>query len=141
MSAGNQDVVEASQQHQDSQSIKGTKTLDDKFPDVDHAATVSVVDEKALPITPDGGEPTEEEKQTLKHVAERLPLSAWLVAIVELSERFTYYGMSGLFQNYVQRPYDGSQGRGALGLGHRGATGLTTFFQFWCYGNSLSCQA
>jgi POT family proton-dependent oligopeptide transporter len=47
--------------------------------------------------------------------------------------------MSGLFQNYVQRPLDGSQGRGALGMGHQGATGLTTFFQFWCYG-SFSTQ-
>ncbi|KAJ5681381.1 uncharacterized protein N7477_001321 [Penicillium maclennaniae] len=84
-------------------------------------------------VTPDGGEPTEDEKRTLRHIAENLPLSAWLVAVVELCERFTYYGMSGLFQNYVLRPLDGSQGRGALGMGHQGATGLTTFFQFWCY--------
>ncbi|KAI2085171.1 peptide transporter ptr2 [Ophidiomyces ophidiicola] len=83
--------------------------------------------------TADGDEPTEEEKRTLKHVAESLPISAWLVAVVELSERFTYYGMQGLFQNYVQRPLDGTLGRGALGLGHQAATGLTTFFQFWCY--------
>ena len=41
--------------------------------------------------------------------------------------------MSGLFQNYANLPLDGSQGRGALGLGHQGATGLTTFNQFWCY--------
>lgn len=61
-------------------------------------------------------------------------MSAWLVAIVELCERFTYYGMQGLFQNYIELPLDGSQGRGALGMGHQGATGLTTFFQFWCYG-------
>jgi proton-dependent oligopeptide transporter, POT family len=94
----------------------------------------SEMDEKAPFATPDGDEPSEEEKQTLRHVAENLPISAWLVAAVELSERFTYYGISGLFQNYVQRPLDGSQGRGALGLGHQGATGLTTFFQFWCYG-------
>ncbi|KAG5291130.1 di/tri peptide transporter 2 [Histoplasma capsulatum G186AR] len=84
-------------------------------------------------LTPDGEEPTDLEKATLQHVAENLPLSAWLVAMVELSERFTYYGMNGLFQNYIQRPLDGSLGRGALGLGHQGATGLTTFFQFWCY--------
>lgn len=90
--------------------------------------------EKALADTPDGEEPTEEEKKTLRHVAENLPVSAWLVAVVELCERFTYYGMSGLFQNYINLPLDGSQGRGALGMGHRGATGLTTFFQFWCYG-------
>lgn len=84
--------------------------------------------------TPDGQEPTEDEKRSLRHIAENLPISAWLVAIVELCERFTYYGMSGLFQNYVQRPLDGSEGRGALGMAHQGATGLTTFFQFWCYG-------
>ncbi|KAL4919071.1 POT family-domain-containing protein [Aspergillus aurantiobrunneus] len=89
--------------------------------------------EKALSATPDGEEPNDEENKALRHVAENLPLSAWLVAFVELCERFTYYGMSGMFQNYVQRPLDGSQGRGALGMGHQGATGLTTFFQFWCY--------
>jgi POT family proton-dependent oligopeptide transporter len=49
-------------------------------------------------------------------VAEHLPVSTWLVAIVELCERFTYYGCQGLFQNYIQRPLDGSLGRGALGM-------------------------
>lgn len=95
------------------------------------------VDKEALSITPDGEEPNDDEKRSLRHVAENLPLSAWLVAIVELSERFTYYGMSGMFQNYVMRPLDGSKGRGALGMGHQGATGLTTFFQFWCYGKRI----
>ncbi|PLB37576.1 peptide MFS transporter [Aspergillus candidus] len=83
--------------------------------------------------TPEGDEPTEEEARTLRHVAENLPLAAWLVAGVELCERFTYYGMSGLFQNYINLPLDGSKGRGALGMGHQGATALSTFFQFWCY--------
>lgn len=92
------------------------------------------VDEKLPYVTPDGEVPTEEEKHRLRHVAENLPFSAWLVAMVELSERFTYYGVSGIFQNYIQRPLDGSEGRGALGMGHQGATGLSTFFQFWCYG-------
>jgi POT family proton-dependent oligopeptide transporter len=36
-------------------------------------------------------------------------------------------------QNYIQRPLDGSEGRGALGLGHRGATALNLFFSFWSY--------
>ncbi|KAK2757589.1 hypothetical protein FQN54_004558 [Arachnomyces sp. PD_36] len=89
--------------------------------------------EKTGMETPEGEEPTEEEKKTLRHIGESLPVSAWLVAIVELSERFTYYGVQGLFQNYIQRPYDGSEGRGALGQGHQGATALSTFFQFWCY--------
>ncbi|EAW10971.1 peptide MFS transporter [Aspergillus clavatus NRRL 1] len=114
--------VEATQPHQDNFVSEAALNEKDNF---------SV--EKALADTPDGEEPTEEESKNLRHVAENLPVSAWLVAVVELSERFTYYGMSGLFQNYVNNPLDGSQGRGALGLGHQGATGLTTFFQFWCY--------
>lgn len=89
--------------------------------------------------TPDGGEPTEYEKRSLRHTAENLPVSAWLVAVVELCERFTYYGMSGLFQNYVFRPYSSekSDEPGALGMGHQGATGLVTFFQFWCYSKHI----
>ncbi|KAF9735834.1 hypothetical protein PMIN06_002199 [Paraphaeosphaeria minitans] len=81
-----------------------------------------------------GGElPTEEEKKTLRRVGDKVPKAAFLVAVVELCERFTYYGASGLFQNYAQRPLDGRDGPGALGMGHQGASGLTTFFQFWCY--------
>ncbi|CAG8976665.1 hypothetical protein HYALB_00012057 [Hymenoscyphus albidus] len=72
--------------------------------------------------THDGDEPNETEKQKLRRVGENLPLAAWLVAIVELCERFTFYGCQGLFQNYVQRPLDGSLGRGALGQGHMSAT-------------------
>ncbi|KAJ5782039.1 hypothetical protein N7457_003813 [Penicillium paradoxum] len=110
--------------------------------DADNVTQHVVLNEKAMmqaemdkenQITPDGGEPTLSEKTSLRHVAENLPLSAWLVAMVELCERFCYYGMSGLFQNYIQRPRDGSMGRGALGMDHQGATGLVTFFQFWCY--------
>ncbi|TGO54168.1 hypothetical protein BCON_0111g00110 [Botryotinia convoluta] len=78
-------------------------------------------------------EPTDEEKKTLRRIGDSLPMSAWLVAIVELCERFSYYGCVGLFQNYVQRPLDGSLGRGALGLGHQTATALTVFFSMWCY--------
>jgi POT family proton-dependent oligopeptide transporter len=80
-----------------------------------------------------GVAPTAEEIRTLRKVGEPLPKAAFLVAIVELCERFTYYGASGLFQNYIARPRSGELGRGALGMGHNGATGLSTFFQFWCY--------
>ncbi|KAE8449915.1 hypothetical protein EG329_007392 [Mollisiaceae sp. DMI_Dod_QoI] len=83
--------------------------------------------------TPDDQEPNAEEKNTLRRIGESLPVSAWLVAIVELCERFTFYGCQGLFQNYIQRPLDGSLGRGALGQGHQTATALTTFFSLWCY--------
>ncbi|KAG4422220.1 hypothetical protein IFR04_004600 [Cadophora malorum] len=89
--------------------------------------------ETAYSETPDDEEPNDHEKQTLRRIGENLPIAAWLVAIIELSERFTFYGCQGLFQNYVQRPLDGSLGRGALGRGHQTATALTTFFSLWCY--------
>ncbi|KAF7587923.1 hypothetical protein BBP40_006518 [Aspergillus hancockii] len=121
MSSADHDVEVTQQQAQQN----ATQVIDEK--------EAFEANEKALTATPDGEEPNAEEIKTLRHIAENLPLSAWLVAIVELCERFTYYGMSGLFQNYANLPLDGSQGRGALGLGHQGATGLTTFNQFWCY--------
>lgn len=42
--------------------------------------------------------PTDEERQTLRKVSDKLPWSAFLVALVELCERFAYYGLSGPFQ-------------------------------------------
>jgi len=71
-------------------------------------------------------------------VGESLPIACWLVAVIELSERFAFYGCQGLFQNYIQRPLDGSLGRGALGQGHQTATALATFFSLWRYGGSTS---
>lgn len=64
------------------------------------------------PDTWDSDEPTQAERQTLrkvlrvliccelttdsKQVPDKLPASAFLVAVVELCERFAYYGMSGV---------------------------------------------
>ncbi|MCJ1255653.1 peptide transporter ptr2 [Lignoscripta atroalba] len=82
----------------------------------------------------EGDEPTEEERNTLRHVSDKLPWSAWLVAMIELCERFAYYGLSGPFQNYIQNEYNDPSGLpGAIGKGQTAATGLTNFFQFWCY--------
>jgi proton-dependent oligopeptide transporter, POT family len=62
-----------------------------------------------------------------------VPLTLYrFVVIVELCERFTFYGLTPPFQNYIQNgPNDDP--RGYLGLGQQGATGLGNFFQFWCY--------
>ncbi|KAF2001222.1 di/tri peptide transporter 2 [Amniculicola lignicola CBS 123094] len=109
----------------DTKAFSPTGSDGDKAP----SEETGVVDEEGY----HGVEPTEEERKTLRKIGDPLPKAAFLVAVVELCERFTYYGASGLFQNYIQRPLDGSQGRGALGMGHKGATGLSTFFQFWCY--------
>jgi len=83
--------------------------------------------------TPDDEEPTEHEINTLRRIGENLPMSCFLIAVVELCERFTYYGASGIFQNYVSHSPDGSDGSRGLGLGQQAATGLSLFFQFFCY--------
>ncbi|QIW95976.1 hypothetical protein AMS68_001494 [Peltaster fructicola] len=91
--------------------------------------------DEANSIDDDGLErPTEEEKQTLRKIADNLPWSAFLIAVIEICERFTYYGLSGVFQNYIQNSPDDPSGLpGALGLGQTAATGLGSFFQFFSY--------
>ncbi|KAF9480589.1 peptide transporter PTR2A [Pholiota conissans] len=86
--------------------------------------------------------PTEEERATLRRVPDSIPWASYLIAIVEFAERFSFYGSSVVFTNFIQRPLPpgsrtGSAGlhgqAGALGMGQRASTGLTTFYQFWCY--------
>ncbi|KAF8155410.1 peptide transporter PTR2A [Crassisporium funariophilum] len=63
-----------------------------------------------------------------------IPWGAYLIAIIELAERFS--------TNFIQRDLPpgsrtgagGLDGQsGALGMGQRASTGLGTFFQFWAY--------
>jgi POT family proton-dependent oligopeptide transporter len=96
-------------------------------------AVVENADVESEP-TPEGAEPNEHEKRTLRRVGENLPPSAYLIAIVELTERFAYYGCQGLFQNYINNRPNGADGPPGLGLGHQGATGLNLFFQWFSYG-------
>jgi len=78
--------------------------------------------------------PTEEELRTLRRVPDNIPRATFLVAAIELCERFTFYGLSGPFQNYIGNSYHNANGLpGAIGLDQSGATGLNNFFQFWCY--------
>ena len=51
--------------------------------------------------------PTDEDWTQLREVADVLPVSAYLVILIEFCERFTFYGLSGPFQNYVQKPNPG----------------------------------
>ncbi|EGV60397.1 peptide transporter ptr2 [Yamadazyma tenuis] len=77
-------------------------------------------------------EATTEELKTLRHISGSIPIRCWLVAIVELAERFSYYGLSTPFQNYMQNTPSDSPA-GVLSLGNSSATALSYFFQFWCY--------
>lgn len=64
----------------------------------DRTSISSVEKESA---TEDGREPTELENATLRHIGDKVPYSAYLVAVVELAERFTYYGLTGPFRMYL----------------------------------------
>ena len=84
--------------------------------------SIALSDEKKGALSPvsilsfDNDEPTQEEQATLRFVADKLPWATFLVAVIELCERFTYYGISGPFQNYIQHSYHDPSGLpGALG--------------------------
>jgi len=86
-------------------------------------------------------EVTEADLNTLRRVSGKIPWAAFTVAFVELCERFSYYGTTVVFVNFIQQPLPegsstgaGHSGQsGALGMGQRASTGLVTFNQFWAY--------
>jgi POT family proton-dependent oligopeptide transporter len=92
--------------------------------------------------------PTEEELHTLRRIPDKIPWSIYTIAFVELCERFSYYGTTAVFTNFIQQPlpegsktgasYDINTGQaGALGKGQRTAFALTTFNAFWQYTTPL----
>jgi len=53
-------------------------------------------------ITADGEIPTEEELKTLRRVSDKIPFSIYTIAFIELCERFSYYGTTAVFTNFIQ---------------------------------------
>ncbi|KAF2430342.1 MFS general substrate transporter [Tothia fuscella] len=101
-----------------------------------------------LPLDDEGHEathPTEEEKQSLRRVAGKVPFIAYWICLVEFSERASYYGVKPLFSQYVNRkmpvggngygaPKKGTQDTaGALGLGTTKATAVSQSFSMLVY--------
>ncbi|KAH8882928.1 POT family protein [Thozetella sp. PMI_491] len=91
------------------------------------------------------GKPTEEELHSLRRVSGKINWAAYTIAFCELAERFSYYGSSVLYTNFVRSPLpDGSTtgagwGRnpknqsGALGKGQKASQGISLFNQFFAY--------
>lgn len=90
--------------------------------------------------------PTDEEMQTLRRVSGKIKWAAFTVAICELAERFSYYGSSILYTNFIVQPLPpGSttgaglgQGSttgqsGALGLGSKAGQGISLTNSFFAY--------
>ncbi|KAJ5138897.1 uncharacterized protein N7515_003745 [Penicillium bovifimosum] len=78
-------------------------------------------------------EPSSEQLESLKHVADKIPTAAWLVVIFSSMERFTYFAFSGPLQNYIQNPLNDTSRPGALGLGQSKATALICFLNVLTY--------
>jgi POT family proton-dependent oligopeptide transporter len=110
---------------------KGATALDPIPLDVSESNSFHDEDERLL-----GPFPTDEEWATLPRVPGRIPWTAWTVASVEFVERFSYYGTSAVFVNFIQKKLPpGSKtgagflkkpGSGALNMGQRASTGMTT---------------
>ncbi|POS81944.1 hypothetical protein EPUL_005990, partial [Erysiphe pulchra] len=85
--------------------------------------------------------PTDEELHSLRRVPETIPWGVYSLAFVELCERFSFYGTTVVFTNFIQQalPPNSKTGAGhsgqsgALGLGQQASTGIGMFNQFWIY--------
>ncbi|KAJ5266728.1 POT family-domain-containing protein [Penicillium angulare] len=100
------------------------------------------VHEETIPSPPQAACPTEDELRTLRRVPGDLNFKVFTIALIELCERFTYYGTGQLLTNFIQRPLPlgsttGASGAnaqsGALGFGQRAAYAINTFKQFFFY--------
>ncbi|KAK4229601.1 POT family-domain-containing protein [Podospora fimiseda] len=108
-------------------------------------STQAAEEQEKLGITADGGIPTEEELHVLRRVPDKIPLNIYTIAFIELCERFSYYGTTAVFTNFLQQPLpEGSTTgatysinddvkAGALGKGQRTSFAITTFNSFWQY--------
>ncbi|KAJ7236842.1 peptide/h+ symporter protein [Mycena rebaudengoi] len=89
---------------------------------------------------------TAHELATLRHVRDKMPWQAFTVAAVEFAERWTYYGTTNIYNNYIRAPLprgsiDGSVARadrafgvaGALNMGQEKSFALRTFNSFFVY--------
>ncbi|KAF8651146.1 hypothetical protein AX16_004848 [Volvariella volvacea WC 439] len=130
-------------------SYPNEKAADSKSVELSHPS----LDEKHPELAADGSSfiegsegVTEHDLATLRHVADRLPITAWLVVIVEFAERWTYYGTTNVFNNYIRAPlppgstngsvlpeFRGIGVAGALGKGVQTSFAIRTFNSFWVY--------
>ncbi|KAF6823907.1 peptide transporter ptr2 [Colletotrichum plurivorum] len=88
--------------------------------------------------------PTEEELHTLRRISGPIQWSMYTIAFAELCERFSYYGSSVLYTNFVIRPLPAGSTTGAtysnddripgaLNMGQRAGQGVSLVNQFWAY--------
>ncbi|KAK6204531.1 proton-dependent oligopeptide transporter, POT family [Scheffersomyces amazonensis] len=91
--------------------------------------------------------PTNEEAATLRRVLGKVAFSTYMICLCELAERASYYSVTGIMTNFIQRPLppnsphgwgapeskDSSSQAGALGQGLEAANALTLLITFVAY--------
>lgn len=91
------------------------------------------------------GKPTDEQMRTLRRVSGKIKWAMWTIAFVELCERFSYYGSTVLYTNFITQPLPPGSNTGApdmsrknpqpgaLGQGTQTSQALSLFNQFFAY--------
>ncbi|KAL4401703.1 transmembrane transporter [Malassezia pachydermatis] len=118
-------------------------------PEIFPAGVAHLTDAEKLDETIDEWHfPTEEERMTLRRVPEKMNWPAFAICVCEFAERFSYYGATQVYSNFINNPRptiggnfsetganhgSGEAKSGALGLGSVTAQGLILFNSFWCY--------
>lgn len=94
----------------------------------------------------DTNTPSSSDLLILRKIPDQIPVAAFSIVVIELCERFAYYGLSGVFQNYLQHPLPPNGNgagapasmsdpapAGALNLGQASATRWQNVFSFLAY--------
>lgn len=121
---------------------KNNQTVDVSAVGEDSNSSIDFIDE----YNPDGLKlPTIEETKTLRKVIGGINWKCYLVCVVELAERGSYYSVTGVINNFIQRPLpEGSvtgapvsnslnESAGALDKGLQVATALHLLLNFLVY--------
>ncbi|GKT55655.1 oligopeptide transporter [Colletotrichum tofieldiae] len=68
------------------------------------------------------------ETEGLRKAADAIPSAAWLVMLLTMAERFSFYGMTAPFMNFMQNNRDDVLRPGALGWGQARASQVSNAF-------------
>ncbi|KAI0002843.1 oligopeptide transporter [Xylariaceae sp. FL0662B] len=74
------------------------------------------------------GSGEQKEEENLRKVADAIPSSAWLVMLLTMAERFSFYGMTAPFMNFMQNSRDDALRPGILGWGQARASQVSNVF-------------
>lgn len=84
------------------------------------------VQTSAVPLDNNPARPSDYD--SLPRVADSIPLAVWLVVLLSMAERFSFYGLSAPFQNYMQNPRHDNLLPGAFDWGQSTATLVSNCF-------------